>query len=138
MNGPEGLSANRQDNIFRQQEEMSIRRTNPKLLPKVKEKHFDENGKHNDAFDHQLFLGERSAEFDNLTEEEAGLRLGLIFEQIDVDNNTMMSEEELTRWIKGVAQERVDGRVEEFWARSNPSGSSTSSFTLSVFPSKKQ
>ena len=130
-NDPEGLSANRQDNFFRQQEEISIRRTNPKLLPKVKEKHFDENGKHNDAFDHQVFLGERSTEFDNLTEEEAGSRLGLIFDQIDVDNNTMMSEEELTGWIKAVARERVEGRVDEFWARSNPSGSSTSSFTSS-------
>jgi len=91
-------------------------------LPKVKENHFDENGKHNDAFDHQVFLGERSNEFDNLTNEEAGLRLGLIFDQIDLDNSTMVSEEELTRWIKEVARERVEARVEEFWTRSNPSG----------------
>ena len=120
--GREGLSANRQDNFFRQHQDISIRRPNPKLLPKVKEKHFDENGKHNEAFDHQVFLGERSAQFENLTEEEAGLRLSLIFEQIDVDNNTMMSEEELTGWIKTVARERVEGRGNEFWLRSNPSG----------------
>ena len=80
MNDPKGLSANRKDNFFGQREEISMRRANPKLLPKVKEKHFDENGKHNDAFDHQVFLGERSAQFENLTEEEAGQRLGLIFE----------------------------------------------------------
>ena len=120
MNDPEEVSANQQD-FFGKHEEISIRRANPKLLPKVKEKHFDENGKHNEAFDHQVFLGERSAEFDNLTAEEADLRLGLIFEQIDVDNNTMMSEEELTGWIKSVARERVEGRVNEFWVRSNPS-----------------
>ena len=126
---PEGLSANRQDNFFRQHQDISIRRPNPKLLPKVKEKHFDENGKHNEAFDHQVFLGERSAQFENLTEEEAGLRLSLIFEQIDVDNNTMMSEEELTGWIKTVARERVEGRVNEFWLRSNPSGFADSSFS---------
>ena len=129
MNDPEEVSANQQDNFFGKHEEISIRRANPKLLPKVKEKHFDENGKHNDAFDHQVFLGEGSAEFDNLTEEEAGLRLGLIFEQIDVDNNTMMSEEELTGWIKSVARERVEGRVNEFWVRSNPSRNAASSFT---------
>ena len=117
---PEGLSANPKD--LRQHQDTSSRRANPKLLPKVKEKHFDENGKHNDAFDHQVCLGERSAQFENLTEEEAGLRLGLIFEQIDADNNTKMSEEELTRWIKNVAGERVEGRVNEFWSRSNPSG----------------
>ena len=98
----------------------------------MKEKHFDENGKHNAAFDHQVFLGERSAEFDNLTAKEADLRLGLIFEQIDVDNNTMMSEEELTGWIKSVARERVEGRVNEFWVRSNPSRNAASSFASSV------
>ena len=116
------MSANREDNVFKQLEEVSIRRANPKLLSKVKEKHFDEYGKHNDAFDHQMLLGERSTEFDNLTKEEAGLRLGLIFDQMDVDNSTMVSEEELTNWIKAIAKERVDGRVNEFWARSNPSG----------------
>ena len=132
MNDPEEVSANQQDNFFGKHEEISIRRANPKLLPKVKEKHFDENGKHNDAFDHQVFLGERSAEFDNLTAEEADLRLGLIFEQIDVDNNTMMSEEELTGWIKSVARERVEGRVNEFWVRSNPSRNAVCSFGSTV------
>ena len=105
-----------------------MRRMNPKLLPKVKEKHFDENGKHNDAFDHQAFLGERSTEFANLTTEEAGLRLGLIFDQIDEDNSTTISEVELTQWIKAVAKERVDVRVDEFWGRSNPSGNNTTYF----------
>ena len=108
-----------------------MRRMNPKLLPKVKEKHFDENGKHNDAFDHQVFLGERSAEFANLTTEEAGLRLGLIFDQIDEDNSTTISEVELTQWIKAVAKERVDVRVDEFWGRSNPSGNNTTLFVCS-------
>ena len=131
LNNPDGLSANPQDNFFRQQEEISIRRANPKLLPKVKEKHFDENGKHNDGFDHQVFLGERSAEFDNLTNEEAGLRLGLIFDQMDLDNSTTVSEEELTEWIKGVARKRVEARVEEFWNRSNPSKNAT--YTSSCF-----
>ena len=125
VNDPDGLSTSPQDNFFRQQEEISIRRTNPKLLPKVKEKHFDENGKHNNAFDHQVFLGERSSQFDNLTNEEAGLRLGLIFNQIDLDNSTMVSEEELTGWIKAVARERVEARVDEFWTRSNPSENAT-------------
>ena len=125
----EQLPSNRQEGeIFSQNEKASMRRMNPKLLPKVKEKHFDENGKHNDAFDHQVFLGERSAEFANLTEEEAGLRLGLIFDQIDEDNSTTMSEVELTQWIKAVAKERVDVRVDEFWGRSNPSGNNTTLF----------
>ena len=128
----EQLSTNGQEaDIISQNEKASVRRMNPKLLPKVKEKHFDENGKHNDAFDHQVFLGERSAEFANLTEEEAGLRLGLIFDQIDEDNSTSMSEVELTKWIKAVAKERVDVRVDEFWGRCNPSGSNTTLFIIS-------
>ena len=128
----ERLSTNGQEgDIFSQNEKASKRRMNPKLLPKVKEKHFDENGKHNDAFDHQVFLGERSAEFANLTEEEAGLRLGLIFDQIDEDNSTSMSEVELTQWIKAVAKERVDVRVDEFWGRCNPSGNNTTLFVCS-------
>ena len=125
----ERLSTNGQeDDIFSQNGKASVRRMNPKLLPKVKEKHFDETGKHNDAFDHQVFLGERSAEFANLTTEEAGLRLGLIFDQIDEDNSTTISEVELTQWIKAVAKERVDVRVDEFWGRSNPSGNNTTYF----------
>ena len=128
----EQLSTNGQEaDIISQNEKASVRRMNPKLLPKVKEKHFDENGKHNDAFDHQVFLGERSAEFANLTEEEAGLRLGLIFDQIDEDNSTDMSGVELTKWIKAVAKERVDVRVDEFWGRCNPSGNNTTLFIIS-------
>ena len=91
-------------------------------LHRGKEVHFGDEGEHNDAFDHELFLGDEAEQFKHLTPEEAGVKLGIVVEKIDKNNDTLITEQELTEWIASTAQRGVQRRVEEFWGRSNPEG----------------
>lgn len=79
-------------------------------------------GEHNEAYDHEAFLGDEAEQFASLTPEEARVKLGLVVDKIDQDNDTLVTEAELTRWIKETAQRSVDRRTEEFWTRNNPGG----------------
>ena len=81
-------------------------------------------GEHNDAYDHEAFLGDEAEQFASLTPEEARVKLALVVDKIDQDNDTLVTEAELTRWIKETAQRSVDRRTEEFWRRNNPGGES--------------
>jgi len=89
-----------------------------------KEAHFDEEGEHNEAFDHEAFLGDEAEQFASLTHEQARVKLALVVDKIDQDNDTLVTEAELTKWIKETAQRSVDRRTEEFWTRNNPGGES--------------
>ena len=46
----------------------------------------------------------------------------MVVDKIDGDNDTLITEAELTKWIKETAQRSVDRRTEEFWSRNNPGG----------------
>ena len=49
-------------------------------------------------YDHEAFLGEDQADyFDTLTPEESQRRLGVIFDRIDIDKDSKLSQEELKR-----------------------------------------
>jgi len=87
-----------------------------------KEAHFDEGGEHNAEYDHEAFLGDEAGQFASLTPEQARVKLGLVVDKIDGDNDTLITEAELTKWIKETAQRSVDRRTEEFWSRNNPGG----------------
>jgi len=89
-----------------------------------KEAHFDGEGEHNEAYDHEAFLGDEAEQFASLTPEEARVKLALVVDKIDQDNDTLVTEAELTKWIKETAQRSVDRRTEEFWTRNNPGGES--------------
>jgi len=85
-----------------------------------KTKHFDEHGEHNDEFDHEAFLGDEADQFRHLTPEEAKAKLSIIVDKIDINNDTLITEEELTVWIRDTAKRSVARRTEDFWKRSNP------------------
>ena len=55
---------------------------------------------HDFEFDHQAFLGDEAEQFKSLTAEESKERLSKIVVKIDVDNDTLIDLEELTKWIK--------------------------------------
>ena len=92
----------------------------PKMILKSKDGHYDEHGNHNEAYDHEVFLGSESALFKNMTKKESETRLGLIVEKMDIDNDTMITEDELTVWMREISRQRVEQRTEDFWIRSNP------------------
>ena len=73
-------------------------------LHRGKEVHFDGHGDHNEAFDHEAFLGDEAEEFKHLTPEEAAVKLGIVVDKIDADHDTVITEEELTFWIKETAK----------------------------------
>merc|ERR1711953_144344 len=75
---------------------------------------------HDLEFDHQAFLGDEAEEFNNLTPEESKERLSKIVLKIDVDNDTLIDLEELTKWIKETQARSVLRRTEDFWLTSNP------------------
>ena len=58
---------------------------------------------HNDDldhdYDHEAFLGDEAAEFDELSPEESQRRLGEIVDRIDVSSDGQVSVEELQQWI---------------------------------------
>ena len=58
---------------------------------------------HNDDldhdYDHEAFLGDEAAEFDELSPEESQRRLGEIVDRIDVNGDGQVSVEELQQWI---------------------------------------
>ena len=55
---------------------------------------------HDFEFDHQAFLGDEADQFKSLTAEESKERLSKIVLKIDVDNDTLIDLDELTKWIK--------------------------------------
>lgn len=62
--------------------------------------HLEPGEDHDLEFDHQAFLGDEAEQFKSLTAEESKERLSKIAQKIDVDNDTLIDLEELTRWIK--------------------------------------
>jgi len=75
---------------------------------------------HDLEFDHQAFLGEEADQFKTLTAEESKERLSKIVLKIDVNNDTLIDLEELTKWIKDTQARSVLRRTEDFWLTSNP------------------
>merc|ERR1711915_850984 len=71
----------------------------------------------NHEYDHEAFLGDEAKEFDELTPEESKRRLGMIVDRVDVDNNKVISIEELEKWIQDAQarhwQKNIVRRMEE-------------------------
>jgi len=86
------------------------------------ESHVNDLGEHDSEFDHKAFLGDDADNFKKFTPEESKAKLGVIFNKIDDNNDTQVSEEELTIWIKETARRGVEKRTNDFWTSSNPEG----------------
>jgi len=85
------------------------------------QEHFDHE-EHNPEYDHEAFLGKEEAhDFDKLTPEESKERLALIFDKIDTDTDTMISETELQAWIKKVQNKYINEDTERQWKELSPS-----------------
>ncbi|OWF36647.1 reticulocalbin-1-like [Mizuhopecten yessoensis] len=74
------------------------------------------DGKHNDHYDHEVFLGKDNAEeFEQLTEQESKRRLGLIVDKIDKDGDGRVTEGELKDWIWYVRISFVANDTNRVW-----------------------
>jgi len=91
------------------------------------EVHFQgEDQEHNAEYDHEAFLGRDDVkEFDQLTPDESKNRLGLIYDKIDKDSSGLLSEEELTEWIKYVQTRYVRIDTDRQWKEQNPDNNTT-------------
>jgi len=68
-----------------------------------------------DEYDHDAFLGEDIAEqFEDLTQEEAKIRLGHLFHKMDKNQDGKLSKLELSEWIRYVTSKFVrDSAIKE-------------------------
>lgn len=76
--------------------------------------------KHDDEqsfdYDHEAFLGAETAKtFDQLSPEESKERLGKIVEKIDSDGDGLVTQDEMTMWIKHTQRRWVYEDVDRQW-----------------------
>lgn len=82
--------------------------------PTLSEKDHTENGEHSSEYDHEAFLGDMKDEYDELQPEEAKKRLKLLVRRVDSNEDGLVTEEELTNWVKSVFNKRLaEGVVED-------------------------
>ncbi|XP_077994163.1 calumenin-A-like isoform X1 [Glandiceps talaboti] len=74
---------------------------------------------HNNEYDHEAFLGQDAAQFDELDPEESKRRLGIIYDKIDTDGDGKVTEDELKAWIKYTQGQYISSHVDETWKRYN-------------------
>ncbi|XP_018572826.1 calumenin [Anoplophora glabripennis] len=89
--------------------------------------HF-ENEHHNPEYDHEAFLGEEAKTFDQLPPEESKRRLGIIFDKIDTNNDSIISREELKDWIRFTQKRYISEDVDRQWRQQNPENNPTISW----------
>jgi Ca2+-binding EF-hand superfamily protein len=66
-------------------------------------------------YDHEAFLGDDAQEFDELTPEESMSRLALIVDKIDIDEDGLITVEEMQEWIKRSQARYIDEDTEKQW-----------------------
>jgi len=67
-------------------------------------------------YDHDAFLGEEEAEyFDSLAPEESQRRLGVIFDKVDTDGDSRVTQVELQQWIQFVDEREGREDTEKQW-----------------------
>jgi len=67
-------------------------------------------------YDHEAFLGEEeAAEFNELDPEESVRRLAIIVDKIDLDNDGLITVEEMQEWIKLSQARYIDEDTEKQW-----------------------
>lgn len=98
--------------------------------PLSDEEHYVDEGEHSRNYDHEAFLGKDDVKtFDELTPEDSKIRLQIIYDKIDKDQNNQLSEEELSSWIQYVQNRYIRQDTERQW--SNYQGTDTNGMTLS-------
>ena len=79
---------------------------------------------HAELFGHsntsKLFLDDEATNFEKLYPEETKKRLGKIVNRIDVDQNGLVSAEELTNWIDYIHKNHIKRDVQREWIIRNP------------------
>lgn len=83
--------------------------------PLSDEEHFS-NEVRSKEFDHEAFLGKDEAKaFDQLTPEESRERLAILYEKIDKDHDSLLTEDELTDWIQYVQWRYIRTDTDRLW-----------------------
>jgi Ca2+-binding EF-hand superfamily protein len=95
--------------------------------PLSNEVHYDKDTQeHNSDYDHEAFLGkDDTREFDQLTPDESKSKLGIIYDKIDKNGDGVVSEGELTEWIKYVQTRYVRVDTDRQWKEQNPDNNAT-------------
>lgn len=94
------------------------------------ENHFSDEVRNKD-FDHQAFLGKDDAkEFDELTPDESKRRLAILYEKIDQDHDSLLTEDELTEWIQHVQMRYVQVDTNRQWTNYKVAENGTISWDL--------
>ncbi|XP_052065479.1 calumenin-like isoform X2 [Mytilus californianus] len=83
---------------------------------KLSESPHEEEGEHNNDYDHEAFLGREEAKtFDQLTPEESKERLAILVEKIDKNKDGDVTEEELKEWIQYVQKRYITTDTDRMW-----------------------
>ncbi|CAC5409694.1 Calumenin-A,Reticulocalbin-3,Calumenin,Reticulocalbin-1,Calumenin-B [Mytilus coruscus] len=83
---------------------------------KLSESPHEEEGEHNNDYDHEAFLGREEAKtFDQLTPEESKERLAILVEKIDKNKDGEVTEEELKEWIQYVQKRYITTDTDRMW-----------------------
>jgi Ca2+-binding EF-hand superfamily protein len=74
------------------------------------------NGEHNEAYDHEAFLGREQAKvFDQLSPDESKAKLAAIVDKIDSNKDGEVTQLELQSWIKRVQQNYIETDTIRVW-----------------------
>ncbi|VDI68875.1 calumenin-like isoform X2 [Mytilus galloprovincialis] len=83
---------------------------------KLSESLHEEEGEHNNDYDHEAFLGREEAKtFDQLTPEESKERLAILVDKIDKNKDGEITEEELREWIQYVQKRYITTDTDRMW-----------------------
>ncbi|XP_028409499.1 reticulocalbin-1-like [Dendronephthya gigantea] len=84
--------------------------------------HYTEDGKHNDEYDHETFLGhDGQKEFGELNNQERILRLSKLVDKIDKNGDGNVSKSEMTEWLKYISLNEPKELMRKYWADNYPS-----------------
>ncbi|CAB4023097.1 calumenin-like isoform X3 [Paramuricea clavata] len=79
--------------------------------------HYDKDGKHNDEYDHESFLGHNGQEeFGDLDNQERVFRLAKLVDKIDKNDDNNVSRSELTAWVKYISLKEPSEIAKKHWA----------------------
>ena len=79
--------------------------------------HYTKDGKHNDEYDHETFLGhEGQEEFNEMDNQERVLKLSKLVDKIDKNGDNNVSTSELTAWMKYISLKEPTAIIQKQWA----------------------
>ncbi|KAA0201051.1 putative reticulocalbin calumenin dna supercoiling factor [Fasciolopsis buskii] len=86
-----------------------------RVFEKLSSAPHDHGGEHNIRYDQEAFLGEDAESFLRLTPEKGKEELGKIFHKIDINNDGMVTMDELVHWLEKVHNRTIASDIKHSW-----------------------